>query len=310
VGNPAGGRIVIGGAILVVLVSFALNSVITRYIVSRHLLDPGLATAVRFVAGTFALGILFAVQGRFPQLRPTRSNLVPAACLGAYALLISYGYAYITADAGTFVFYACVLLTMALAAYAATRERPRAVVALGALLAVGGVALLAAGHVAGTTPLGVVLLAGTGVSWGAYSHLGRGRPDALGFTARNFVTLACAIVPVAGAALLFVGSRLTISMEGVAYAAVMGAGTTALSYAVWYWVLRRITGAQAGTYQLAIPVLASALGVRLLDEPWTDTLGLAAALVLAGMALAAWPARSKPIGVQIAPEAAPDRPRP
>ena len=45
-----------------VLVSFAANSLITRYVVAEDLLDPGLLTAVRFVAAAVALLALALVR--------------------------------------------------------------------------------------------------------------------------------------------------------------------------------------------------------------------------------------------------------
>ncbi|HEV8359671.1 MAG TPA: DMT family transporter [Candidatus Thermoplasmatota archaeon] len=268
-----------------VLVSFALNSVATRFVVAAHLLDPGLTTAVRFLAGAGALLALLAAQGRVRDARPTRASLAPAFWLGAYAVLISYGYAHITAAAGTFAFYACVLLTMALYGWGAEGQRPPPRALAGGLLALGGVGVLALGRVEGTTPLGVALLAGTGISWGLYSVLGRRSAQPLAFTSANFVALGLALLLPTAAALAGVAGPLAVTAQGLLVAALMGAVTTALSYAVWYWALPRLTRAQAGTYQLAIPVLTALLGVALLQEPIGPPLALAAALVVGGMAL-------------------------
>lgn len=285
-----------------VLVSFALNSVMTRYLVAGGLLDPALATSVRFLSGAASRALVVRLARRAPAPRPTRASLAPAFWLGSYAVLISYGYLFIGAAAGTFAFYACVLLTMT--AYGALREghRPAARALAGALLALAGVGVLALARVEGASPLGVLLLAGTGISWGAYSVLGRRSADALGFTAANFAALAPAMVALAAAAVL-AGPALTA--WGLAVAVFMGAITTALSYAVWYWALGRIGRVQGATTQLAIPVLTALLGVALLGEALSERLLLAGALVLAGMALAArgnavtgarrprrWPTRS------------------
>ncbi len=266
-----------------VIVSFALNSVITRYIVSRELLDPGLTTVVRFVAGALALAALSARN--MDALRPGRRNLVPAVWLGAYAFLISYGYGFIGAAAGTFVFYAAVLATMTFGGSFLQHERPPAAAALGGLVALAGVGLLAAGGDGDVSALGVVLLAGTGVSWGAYSLLGRRQGDPLRFTTGNFAVLGLALLP-PGAAWSAGWGDPVVTAAGVAWAAAMGAITTALAYAVWYQALPRITPTQAGTYQMAIPVLSGVMGVLLLGEAWNGYLLAAAALVLVGMALA------------------------
>lgn len=278
-------RPLLAAGLAFVLVSFALNSAMTRFVVAGGLLDPGLASAVRFLAGALSLAVLLVALRKLPSARPTRRNVAPAFWLGAYAVLISYGYAHIGAAAGTFVFYACVLLTMTLYAAFAEGQRPSPRAVAGALLALAGVGVLALGRVEGATPLGVALLAGTGITWGAYSVLGRRSAEPLAFTAANFFALAPAMVVLA----LGVGlaSAPAMTTTGLAIAAFMGAITTALSYAVWYWALGRIPRVQGATYQLAIPVMTAAMGVLWLGEALSDRLLLAGALVLAGMALVA-----------------------
>lgn len=270
--------------VLFVLVSFALNSAVTRWIVAGGRLDPGLTTSVRFIAGAVVLALLLAVRRRPQDLVPRRSNLLAVFWLAAYAFAISYGYGFIGAAAGTFVFYACVLLTMTLAGALMQKSPPPGRAILGGLVALSGLALLTVGDAGDVTLLGIVLLATTGASWGAYSLLGKRRPDPLHFTAQNFVLLAL-VLGVFAAVLLAAASAPVITIEGIIAAAVMGGITTALSYAVWYWALQSLDATQAGTYQLAIPVLAATLGVVWLDEALTLQLVLAGVLVLLGMGL-------------------------
>jgi drug/metabolite transporter (DMT)-like permease len=270
-------------ALSFVLLSFALNSVITRFLVAGGLLDPGLATAARFVAGALMLALVALLRGTPGDARPRARSLVPALWLGAYALLISYGYAHVGAAAGTFTFYALVLVTMTVGGAAMDRRSPAPRAVVGGLLALAGVGVLALGRLDGTTPLGVALLAATGVAWGAYSLHGRRHPDAFAFSAGNFALLGLALVPFAGA-LVATGAAWT--WPGAALAAGMGALTTALAYVAWYGLLPRLAPAQAATYQMLIPVLAAGIAVVALGEGVSLRLGAAAALVLAGMALA------------------------
>jgi drug/metabolite transporter (DMT)-like permease len=278
---------VLAAGLSFVLVCFALNSVMTRLAVSRGLLDPGLTTAVRFLAGAAALAILLVASGSLTLARPTRRSLAPAFWLGAYAVMISYGYLHIGAAAGTFVFYACVLVTLVAVGALRENSRPTLRAIAGAAVALAGVGMLAWGNVAGATPLGVLLLAGTGASWGAYSLLGRRSDRPLEVTSANFLVLGAALLPPSIALFAGAAGPLVITWEGLAIAAFMGAVTTALSYAVWYWALARISRVEAGTYQLAIPILTAAMGIGLLGEPLSERLLLAGTLVLAGMALVA-----------------------
>jgi drug/metabolite transporter (DMT)-like permease len=271
-----------------VLVSFAANSLVTRYVVDRDLLDAGLLTAVRFVSGAAALLVLAAVL-REP-VRVGRRSAAPALWLGAYAVCISYGYLHIGAAAGTFVFYAAVLGTL-VAADARRGERPSRRRTAGALLALAGVGVLASSSVETVTVLGVVLLALTGTAWGLYTAAGRGAGDPRRASTENFAALALVLTPLglAGAA-----AGLPVTGEGLAWGVVMGAGTTALAYVAWYACQPSLTGAQAGLVQLAIPVLTTAGAVVLLDEALSLLLLVAAVLVGAGMWLgSAVPARAR-----------------
>lgn len=275
------------GGTAFVVVSFALNSVITRWIVGEGRLDAGVTTGVRFVAGAAILVAVAGARGRIGQVLPTRTCWTPVFWLAAYAFLISYGYRFIGAAAGTFVFYAAVLATMTFGGALRERQAPAAGAVVGGLIALAGVGVLASGDLADVTLLGVLLLAGTGVSWGAYSLLGRDSSTPLRTTTATFVAFAILLLPAGGVALAVTADTIAWSWPGIVAAILMGAVTTALSYAVWYWVLSRITSGQAGTYQLAIPVLAAALGVLWLGEAASLRLAASGALVVGGMAVAA-----------------------
>lgn len=265
---------VILGLVLIVMVCFALNSVVTRYIVSRGLLDAAGVTIARFAAGAAMLAFILAVQGRARDAWPRRNDGWLILFLGGYALAIAYGYRHITAAAGTFVFYALVIATMT-----AGGARPTWRAAVGALVALAGVAVLALGRVEGTTPLGVFLLALTGSAWGAYSLLLRKRGVPIATNARAFVGSAL-LLPVLA---LVEHEALIFTAKGFWLGAGMGAITTSLAYALWARVLPSLTPIEAGTFQLLVPVLTAAAGVAALGEPLTGRLVLAGALVLAGM---------------------------
>ena len=260
-----------------VLVSFAANSLVTRHVVAEDLLDAGLLTAVRFVAGALALLALCATRRERPVVG--RPNLVPALWLGVYAVCISYGYQHIGAAAGTFVFYATVLLTLVLADVARRNAVPGRRL-LGAAVSLVGLAVLAAGSDGTVTALGVVLLAATGAAWGLYTAAGRTGTDPRIATTGHFAVLAAALLlPAAGG----LAAGLRVTAEGLAWGIVMGAGTTAFAYVAWYACQRTLSGTTAGSVQLLIPVLTTAGAVLLLGEPLTRVLLVAAVLVVGGM---------------------------
>jgi drug/metabolite transporter (DMT)-like permease len=281
--------------VLVVMTCFAANSVATRFVVSRGLLDPAGVTIARFAAGAAMLALILAGRGRARDALPHPADWPLVSLLGGYALAIASGYRHITAAAGTFVFYALVIATMT-----AGGARPTWRAALGALVALAGVAVLASGRVAGTTPLGVILLALTGATWGAYSLWLRRRGLPLATNARAFVGITLLLPVLAWAerdALIFSGTGLAIGLG-------MGAITTALAYALWAHVLPALTPIEAGTFQLLVPVLTALIGIVVLGEPLSVRLALAGALVLAGMWLTARAGtpRASPATTPLAPQ--------
>ena len=258
------------------LVSFAANSLITRHVVDEDLLDAGLLSAVRFIAGAVALaGLAFT---RRERIVVGRANLVPALWLGIYAICISYGYRYIGAAAGTFVFYATVLLTLVAYDVVQRAPVPRRRGA-GAAISLAGIAVLAGGSIATVTVTGVLLLALTGAAWGLYTAAGRSRSDPRVATTGHFVVLAAtlALPATAGAA-----AGLQITATGLAWAIAMGAGTTAFAYVAWYACQRSLSATSAGAVQLVIPVLTAAGAALLLGEQLGLRLLVCAVLVGAG----------------------------
>jgi drug/metabolite transporter (DMT)-like permease len=262
-----------------VLVAFAANSLITRHVVAADLLDAGLLSGLRVLAGAAALGLVALL--RRDRVGLGRGTLVPALALGIYALCISYGYRWIGAAAGTFVFYATVMLTLiASDVLDRTPVPPRRW--LGAGVSLLGIAVLSVGRVQLVTPLGVLLLAATGAAWGVYTAAGRRPGDPRLATTANFLLLAAVLVVPTGVGLL---AGLRSTWAGVAWAVVMGAGTTAFAYVAWYVCQRSMTGTSAGSAQLLIPVLTTLGAVLLLGERLSWTLLVAAVLVVVGLAL-------------------------
>ena len=262
-----------------VLVSFAANSLITRHVVQRDLLDAGLLTGVRFISGAVALLVLSLTLRERPHIG--RHNALPALWLGIYAVCISYGYQHIGAAAGTFVFYATVLLTLVATDLARRISVPRHRV-VGAVVALAGLGVLASRSVDTVTPLGVLLLAATGAAWGLYTAAGRTGMDPRVATTGHFVVLAALLAVPSGVLL----ASTEATGAGLAWGVLMGAGTTAFAYVAWYICQRSLSATSAGTVQLAIPVLTALGAVLLLGETITARLVVAAALVAAGMWLA------------------------
>lgn len=260
-----------------VLVSFAANSLVTRYVVANHLLDAYLLTVVRFGAGAVALLVLALARRERPTIG--RANRWPALWLGVYAVCISFGYQHIGAAAGTFVFYATVLAGLVGHDLAAGHPVPRRR-AIGAVVSLAGVGVLTAPAAGDVTLLGVALLAVTGAAWALYTAAGRAVADSRKATTGNFTVLALALLLPVG---FTASTGPTLTAAGLAWAAVMGAVTTALSYVAWYACQRRMSATTAGSVQLVIPILTAGGAMVLLGERLTLLFVVAAVLVVAGL---------------------------
>ena len=75
------------------------------------------------------------------------------------------------------------------------------------------------------------------------------------------------------------------SATGVALAVVAGAITSALGYALWYYVLPALGATTGALTQLSVPVLALVGGALLLAEPITIRATVASGLILGGIGL-------------------------
>ncbi|QQG48892.1 MAG: DMT family transporter [archaeon] len=273
-------------ALVIVVASFAVNSVITRYLVSSLLVGPFPLTVIRFLSGLLTLQLMVAA---FPKetkkARPGGRDLVGALFLGVYAFAISFGYAFIPASVGALVFYGAVVITMTSYSVVEERERLTFRVVLGLVLGLLGILVLTFGGLGTASLEGVALMALTGISWGLYSVYGRSSGGSFGYTYNSFLFfgIAAAALGVFGTAIAGTAQWTDIAPSSLALALYMGTVSTALSYVVWNGVLRKVASSLGGLAQLLIPVVTAVMGVLILAERLSMSLLVGGALVLAGI---------------------------
>ncbi len=266
----------------VVMVAFAANSLLNRAAVGAGLIDALPFALIRVIAGALVLGAL-------ARAKPGRVNLAPALWLTVYLVGFSLAYTALDAGIGALILFAGVQVTM-LAGAVIGGEHPPARRFLGAGVALAGLAaLLLPGTGAVPTPTPALLMAAAALGWGLYSLAGRGATAPLRATAANFLLAA----PMVALAALPFGLP-TPSARGVLLAVISGAITSGLGYALWYAVLPRLGAARAAVAQLSVPVIAIGAGALLLGERLSTGAMIAAAVVLAGVALATLPGRIAP----------------
>lgn len=287
------------------LVAFAANSWLCRAALRSGAIDPATFTAVRIASGALALALTVRVLSWH---RGARDGAAPdgdatsAAALFGYAAFFSFAYLSLDSGLGALVLFGAVQLTM-LGAGIAAGHRVAAGEGAGLVIAVAGLALLAAPGAAAPPPAALAAMAAAGVSWGVYSLRGRSARRPLAATAGNFrlallpalALLGLPLLGAWGAAADLVPLRRATA-AGLALAVISGAVTSGLGYAVWYAALPGLSRLRAGLVQLAVPVIAAAGGAVALGERIPLRLAVAAVMVLGGIALAIWRAPAAPGG--------------
>ncbi len=261
--------------------AFAANSILNRLAIDSGAADPAGFAVVRVLTGALILAALVLWKGgQLPLVN--RRRVIGAGSLSLY--MIGFSLAYMTLDAGlgALILFGVVQITM-FGCTALTGTAPTTRQLIGAGIAMTGLAyVLWPSSAVQVDTRGALLMMAAGVGWAAYSLAGRSEPDALSGTAANFVVA----LPVTALALMTSGSAWQMTGAGYALAALSGAVTSGLGYALWYSVLPKLDPAIAAVVQLSVPVIAIMAGVLLLGEQASLGLLLGTALVLGGIALA------------------------
>lgn len=265
---------------LLALISFAANSLLTRAALGDGAIGASTFTAIRLGSGALVLALL-AGRGRFvaSSLRP-RGFAGPLALFG-YAWPFSFAYLRIGAATGALVLFGSVQATM-LAVAVRAGERPRALAWLGFVVALGGLAWLVLPNASRPDVAGTAAMAIAGIAWAAYTILGRSEQDPVAANARSFVWAT----PLALAAIVIAPDANGVTARGAMLAAISGAITSGLGYAIWYRVLPKLGVARAAFAQLAVPAIAALGAVTMLGEPFPPPVASATLVVLGGTALA------------------------
>lgn len=256
-------------------------------------LPPFLMAAARFlVAGV----LLFAWARARGVAAPTRAQWIACAIAGLLMLMGGNG-AVVWAEQRVPSGVAALLVAivpcwMVLVDWLHGGNRPTGRVVgglvlglLGLILLIGPEALMGGGRI---DTIGAIVLVIGGLSWAIGSLYSRGRK----FPAPRMSTAAQMLG--GGAGLLVLGtvtgewSRVdpgdvsTRSMLALLYLIIFG---SLIAYSAYVWLLRVTTPARVSTYAYVNPIVAVLLGWGFASEPLTLRMGLAAIVIIAGVAL-------------------------
>jgi len=259
------------------MVAFAANSLLCRVALRDTTIDAASFTAIRLASGAAVLALIVRARHGRPM---EAGSWAAAACLFGYATFFSFAYRHLSAATGAILLFGAVQISMLSWGFF-TGERLRRLQVAGLLAAVGGLVYMLLPGLSAPPLLGAALMIAAGISWAAYSLLGRGTKDPIKATAGNFLRT----VPLA--ALLFLTQQAGTSVDhtGALYAVVSGAITSGLGYVLWYAALPALTAASAAVIQLSVPAIAALGGVVLLAEPLSSRLVIASATIMGGIAL-------------------------
>jgi len=261
------------------LVAFAGNSILCRLALGAQTIDAYSFTAVRLGSGALALQLMN--MWRQPLRVPTKGSWRGALFLVLYALPFSLAYVRLDTGSGALLMFATVQVTM-IGSGLRSGERLLPLGWLGFVGAVGGVVYLVFPGLTAPNPMGASLMIAAGVSWGAYSIIGKQAGDPGSVTAGNFRRAALLVAP----AVIVASPWLSLSFRGVLLAAASGVLASGLGYTAWYAALKYLTVTRAALVQLTVPVIAAIGGVIFSGEKLTIRLIFASAVILGSIVLA------------------------
>lgn len=166
---------------------------------------------------------------------------------------------------------------------------------LGLALAFGGVALVFSDRLSSAGPAalwGDALCLAAGAAWGVTNLIIK-RSRLVFVSAEKLLlyqlaasaAMALALLPISGSAFREV-SALTVG--SLLFQAVL---ITAVTYLIWFWLMRRYPAAGLASFTFLTPVFAVLCGAALLGEPLTGRIFAALALIAAGLIVVNRPVR-------------------
>ncbi|MEZ6140694.1 MAG: DMT family transporter [Zavarzinella sp.] len=267
---------------LLALFSFAGNSLLCRFALRETTISPMLFMQVRFLSGAIALLIVLRIgnptQSRAGQPTKIGGNWWAGLALAAYAVSYTYSFTQLTAATGALLLFGAAQVTI-LTTAAARGERFRGLAWLGYALAMGALLYLVLPGLASPTWVGTVSMLIAGISWGAYTLLGKRDPNPLAANTGNFLRT----LPLLAVTLLVPNLLQGWNWPGITAAIVSGVVTTGIGYVLWYQALRSISTTMAAIVLLTVPLWSSLGGILFLSELLTLRFVLAAVVMTIGL---------------------------
>ena len=284
---------------ILALVAFAANSVLARLAPEAPAIDPASFTTVRLISGAIMLFILVVAfnaksppqtQVRYPIKSlyqrallfevEARGSWTSAFMLFLYASCFSFAYVVLDTATGALILFGAVQITMIIISLFSGKKLHVSEWA-GLILAFIGFIYLIFPNLGSPSFHGFILMSVAGIGWGFYSVKGRDSLNPLLDTAFNFLRA----VSFAGFLMVLNLAHISLSRDGLFYAAISGALTSGIGYAIWYAALKDLQLTTAAVVQLSVPVIAAIGGVLFVGEGLSLRLIIASIIILGGILL-------------------------
>ena len=262
---------------LLAMIAFAGNSLLCRLALKETAIDAASFTTVRMLSATLLLGLLIGFK---PGVYRDNGNWPSALALFAYAAGFSFAYIQLSAGTGALLLFGAVQATM-IGVGIYRGERLVGWRLMGFVLALGGLVILLLPGLTAPPLLSALSMLGAGIAWGIYSLRGKGVGSPIAATAGNFLRT----LPLTAVLSVLMFQHIAWDTAGLVYAALSGALTSGIGYAIWYQVLPALKSTTAATVQLSVPMIAAIGGILLLGEPLGWRLVVASLAILAGILL-------------------------
>lgn len=276
-------------ALLLCMVSFG-GTWPAGKVAAEHV-EPATAAVCRFASAAVLLWLWARLSGR-PVPRPARSDLPLIAVLGftvvfAYNLFFLYGVRHAPATDGSVLVPGLIPVVTTLLAWPVLGEQLTRRTALGLVVAVVGVVVVAdpVGGVGSTRLVGDGLFVGASVSWAVYTLAGRSAIARFGSVNANVYATgvgALLLLPVS-----FLGggwhSLVAAPVQAWGSIAYLSLAGTVLGFVLFYEGVRLIGASKAASFALLVPVFGVLSSVLVLGEPLRPLLAVGGAIVLAGL---------------------------
>jgi drug/metabolite transporter (DMT)-like permease len=262
---------------LLAMIAFAGNSLLCRIALKHTSIDAASFTTIRLTAGAIMLWLIVRMRH---GAATSKGNWLSALALFVYAAGFSFAYVSLPASTGALLLFGAVQATM-IGHGIWQGERLQRPQLFGLLLAFAGLVGLLLPGLSAPPLFGSVLMLIAGIAWGIYSLRGKGAGDPILVTAGNFLRT----LPITAVLMVIFWNKIAVNNPGFWYAALSGALTSGIGYAIWYTALPALKATTAATVQLSVPVIAALGGIVFLGESLTWRFILASLAILGGVVL-------------------------